>query len=489
MDLRPYQNNDLDKVRSAMKHHYRRVLLQASCGYGKTIVSAEIAKSAISKGKKVLFLDHRRDLTKQTEAKFESYGLGNETGVIMSGVESNLDRPIQIATVQTYSRRLELDDLEVNRWFHDADLVVSDEVHMFGAPTYKAVLETHSNAFHLGLSATPFRKGTPGYGLGNMFDILIHGEPMSKLIRDGYLLPPVHYSLERNEEKILRGDLLDNWARLAGDRQTIVFAKNVSQSKAIRDRFQYYGISVAHIDSHTKDEDREIIYNGFNSGEIQVLTNCNIATEGSDFPCCSCVVIAKNVSSLPRYLQMGGRPARPFKDQKDYLVLDHSGCVERFGRIDDEYEWTLDTKVIAVKNKTVKKERKAITCEKCSHIFYYKEKCPMCFTPVTIKNQFIETTDEDLVLVGNNRKKKISTDELRRWHGMFKTWWSEQNERRAKQGKYLFKPGWVAYKFKDKFGVWPNKYPSDPIMYDDGFINYMVHLNIKYAKSKRKQGS
>jgi len=352
---------------------------------------------------------------------------------------------------------------------------------MFGAPTYKEILDIHKNAYLLGLSATPYRRGT-GFGLGNMFDCIVQGEQMRNLIDAGYLLPPIHYSAEGDcSEKSLRGNVLENWAKLANDRSTIIFTSTVRQSKGYVEQFQRYGISIAHIDAYTSDEDRETIYSGFNSGEIQVLTNCNVATEGSDLPIASAVVIAKNVSYLPRYLQMSGRGARIYPGQKDYLILDHSDCVKKFGLADDVYEWTLDSRVVAAKNKTNEKERKPVTCEACSHLFYYQPKCPMCMTPVVIKNQFAKTTDEDLVIVGKSKKRKVHTDELIKWFGMFFHY--------GKYTKKFDKPfGWAVHKWADKYKIpFDMKYKSDPIEPDEGFLNYMVHLNIRYHKFKKKQ--
>ncbi|MFZ1986829.1 MAG: DEAD/DEAH box helicase family protein, partial [Desulfatitalea sp.] len=99
--LRPYQEAGKQEIRRAMAYGKKNVLLQASCGAGKTIISADIVKSAIEKGSKVLFLVNRRDLVKQTVDKYTQYGLGEYLGVIMAGEQSALDRPVQIASLQT----------------------------------------------------------------------------------------------------------------------------------------------------------------------------------------------------------------------------------------------------------------------------------------------------------------------------------------------------------------------------------------------------
>ncbi|KKS35459.1 MAG: DNA/RNA helicase, superfamily II [Parcubacteria group bacterium GW2011_GWE2_42_14] len=125
-ELREYQKAAVENLRQALTRN-KHVILQASCGAGKTVISADIASRAIEKGKRVLFLVNRRDLVTQTVEKYEQYGLGDEVGIILAGKEPSLGKPIQCASLQTYGRRLKLDDIEVNRWFHNADLVLYDE--------------------------------------------------------------------------------------------------------------------------------------------------------------------------------------------------------------------------------------------------------------------------------------------------------------------------------------------------------------------------
>ena len=497
MELRNYQSGAIDKLRSCMAGGKRRIILQASCGAGKTIISAEIVNKAIEKGKKVLFLVNRRDLIKQTVDKYTEYGLGDEIGIIMAGEEPSLNKPIQCASLQTYTRRLKLQELEWNMWFHNADLIIYDECHSSNAPTYKAILEHYKDKYIIGLSATPL--GAAGTGLGTTFQEIVQCVPTSELIEQGFLVPPVHYAPstpdltgigivagdynkkqlgERVNKPKLVGDIYENWARLAGDRSTIIFATNVKHSIAIKQEFEKYGASIAHIDAHTCDEDREDIYKGFERGDIQVLTNVGVCCEGSDLPIASAVVIAKPTLQVGRWIQMGGRGARPYDGKDDFLILDHAGCIERHGLIDDEVEWSLDAKKPAAKKKVVrKKEKTLLTCEECSFVFSGK-RCPQCGADVKEWGKKIEAAEAELEEVGKTRTKPATMDDKRRFYGML------EHYRRSKG----YKEGWTSHKYKEKFSCWPKGLkevgPTEP---DIGFYNWIKYLNIKAAKKREAE--
>lgn len=495
MILRQYQIESISALRESMKRN-KHLILQASCGAGKTIISAEIAKLAIEKGKKVLFLVNRRDLVKQTVEKYKQYGMEDYTGIILAGEDPSLGKPIQCASLQTYGRRLKLADLEINKWFHDADLIIYDECHSSNAYTYKKILELYQDKYVIGLSATPM--GAGGRGLGENFDSIVECVSMNKLIELGFLVPAIHYAPskpdlgnvpklgndysvkvlgDRVDKPKLVGDIVDNWFKLAYDRKTIIFATNVKHSKHIRDSFLNRGVKIAHIDAHTNDEDRQSVYNDFENGDLQILTNVGVACEGSDLPIADCVCIARPTLLVTRWLQMAGRGARPYPGKKDYLLLDFAGCIDRHGLVDDEVTWSLDPgKPAAQPKKPRKKEKTIITCEMCSAAFTGR-RCPQCGNEVKDYGKKIECVDADLVEVGNAKKPKATMTEKKEFFAMLE--W-----KRREKG---YKPGWAAWKYKEKFGVFPRNigYVA-PKLPDLKFENWYRYINIKNAKRREK---
>lgn len=494
MELRKYQTESVDNLRNALAKN-KHVILQAACGAGKTIISAEIASKAIGKGSKVLFLVNRRDLISQTRDKYEQFGLGDEIGIIMAGEDHCLGKPIQLASLQTYTRRIQLDNEECKRWFHDADLVIYDEVHSANAPTYKKIIEMYADKYVIGLSATPM--GAGGTGLGDFFGEIIQCVPTSELIKDGFLVPAIHYAPskpdlsgikmtagdynkkqlgERVDKPKLVGDLLENWLKIAHDRKTLVFATNVKHSKHIRDEFTDHGILIAHIDAHTKDEDRRNIYDSFENGDLQVITNVGVACEGSDLPIASCVCIARPTKVLSRWVQMAGRGARPYPGKTEYLLLDFAGCIDEHGYVDDEIDWSLDAKKPAAKKKNPrKKEKHIMTCEMCSRTFTGK-RCPECGHEIRDYGKKIEALDAELVKVDKKKEPTLSTHDKQRWFAMF----MYEQRRLGKSDK------WLLAQYKSKTGVWPRNMDNiAPIEPTKDVKNWLTYQRIKWIKGQK----
>lgn len=490
MELRPYQTDAIERLKAEMRNGSRNVILQAPCGAGKTIIAAEIVSLALEKGSRVLFLQNRRDLVRQTVAKLEAYGLGDEVSIIMAGEDSLLGRPVQVASIQTFGRRIQ----QGEEWNIDAQLVIFDECHSTVAPTYKRIVDGYTDqARVIGLTATPCR--SDGRGLGAIYDKIVPCIGIDELISLGFLVPMKHFGPSTPDLSKIRitagdynkkdlgevmdkpklvGEVYDNWMEIADNRQTIIFAVNVKHSKHIRDLFNNRGIPTEHIDAHTKDEDRAGIYDRFESGETKVLTNVGICTEGSDFPFVECIVIARPTKSYGRYIQMAGRGLRPFEGKRDCILLDHSGCIDMHGFVDEPMTWGLSDKEKAWKKEKKKREKRSMTCEMCSFVFT-GPKCPECGHEIKDYGKKIEALEADLEEKRRGDKKIYSAEEKRIFAGMLE-WYREEKG---------YKFGWLSHKYKAKFGHFPrgNKY-MEAIEPDKKFMNWIKYQNIKWAKSK-----
>ncbi len=103
IELRPYQHHAIENLRRAIASGHKRVLLQAATGAGKTIIASEMIRLAIQKGKRALFVAHRKEIITQTSGKLDAFGI--EHGIVMakhsrrnthprsSGKYSNLNPP------------------------------------------------------------------------------------------------------------------------------------------------------------------------------------------------------------------------------------------------------------------------------------------------------------------------------------------------------------------------------------------------------------
>jgi DNA repair protein RadD len=129
----------------------------------------------------------------------------------------------------------------------------------------------------------------------------------------------------------LVGDIVSHWHRLAERRKTVVFATSVAHSIHLCEEFAKSGVKVEHIDGKTPKDERDEILKRLSRGEIEVVTNCMVLTEGWDQPDVACCVLARPTKSMGLYRQMAGRIIRPAPGKNHALILDHAGAVFRSG--------------------------------------------------------------------------------------------------------------------------------------------------------------
>jgi superfamily II DNA or RNA helicase len=339
MQLRPYQQTAIHRVREAYRQRHRSVLVVMPTGTGKTVLFAEVAR--LAKGP-VLVLAHRQELVEQAREKIALW-CQDTVAVEMAG-RRDLTRPdgtrpkITVASIQTLQQRLSAVPRDAFK------IVVVDEAHHATADSYRAVLG-HFDAWLLGVTATPDRSDR--VPLGEVFSTVAFEYDMRTAIRDGYLCPIRSFLVQtkadfsrvrklagelstRDVELVLNQEL--HLAEIAtpilrerGGRPTIVFAASVAHAHALtRVMNEMAGRPdfAAALDGSSSFELRAPVLQRFRRGDIQVLVNCSLFTEGFDVPEIALVAIARPVLSRSFYAQMVGRGTRPAKGKQDLLVLD-----------------------------------------------------------------------------------------------------------------------------------------------------------------------
>lgn len=412
----------------------RKLILQATTGAGKTVMAASVIKSAVEKGKRVLFLAHSRELVHQCAAKLNSIGV--DCGVIMAGEPLEEWKSVQVASKDTlHARSVRRSKMELPK----ADILVLDEAHRSLAKSWVDLISRYPKAIVLGLTATPARGD--GSGLGQIYEEIVSTCSTEKLIADGYLVPSTVFApytpdlngvkqgcdgdydrgqLESRMDKAsITGDIIAHWKTLASDRPTLVFASGINHSMHIRDKFREAGVRAAHVDGTMPKEDRDEILRRFSSGDVQVLSSCDVLTEGVDLPLCSCVIIAKPTKSIVRHKQMLGRGMRPFEGKSDLLILDHAGNVTRpgLGFPDEDIEWTLDGKKKAnAKKASDKPPREPKVCKKCFCAYYSVGVCPNCgHRPEPKGRNKVTVRDGQLVEVKKGQKLETTPEGMQRY--------------------------------------------------------------------------
>jgi DNA repair protein RadD len=213
---------------------------------------------------------------------------------------------------------------------------------------------------------------------------------------------------ERMNTQKLVGDIVEHWFRLAERRRTVVFAVNVAHSVHLRDEFRRAGVLAEHLDGSTPVEERDSILKRLAAGEIEIVTNCLVLTEGWDSPDVSCIVLARPTKSLGLNRQMTGRGLRPAPGKTDCLVLDHAGAVFHHGFVHDPIVWTLreDQKAANPKHMArgvIAGMPKLTTCPECDAVRFDGKPCSICGWRPQPKAQDFETADGILGEVRRDR--------------------------------------------------------------------------------------
>ena len=350
IQLYPYQETIVQKVRQSYANGYRAPCVVAPCGAGKSIIIAEIARKTTKKGNRVLFLVHRRELIDQIKGTFE-----------FTGVDNSL---VEFGMVQTIVRKLDKID--------KPQLIITDENHHGLASSYRRIFDYFNDVPKLGFTATPVRLN--GKGLGDINDILIEEVDASWLIDNEYLSPYKYYApkliddekLKLNSmrefssasmdnamsDKKIHGDAIKHYKSLAGGEQAIAYCHNVAASKHLAEEFNKQGISAAHLDGATPKKIRDSIIQQFRDREIKIISNCDIIGEGFDVPDCSTVIMLRPTESLSLFIQQSMRGMR-YRPGKTSIIIDHVDNVRRHGFPDMERSWDLEGKKKSKQENTV----------------------------------------------------------------------------------------------------------------------------------------
>lgn len=384
LTLRPYQLDALAAIRLSPS---LRQLVGIPTGGGKTVIFSHLTEERLALGR-VLILVHRDELVRQTYAKCIETGLKN-VGIIQAS-RNDISYQVVVASVQSLARSVRQMQYLA---FGQAETLIIDEAHHSVAPTYMSIIENCLSPTGLlaGFTATPDRKDagagrwhTGAKSLGRVFDHLAYYRPIDDMIAEGWLADvtpaTVTTSLKLSKKsgdwsdaelakaftQQTEQDIVVAWENAMinhGKRPTIVFVPTVNTAVELADQFATYGHSVEYVTGKTPSEQRQEIYRKLRAGEIEVLVNCMVLTEGFDEPCISCVVVARPTKSRALFTQMVGRGLRLFPGKTDCLVMsvvDHDLNLSpvRLQQILDDEGWKDNQKLSERKKEQAEKEAK-----------------------------------------------------------------------------------------------------------------------------------
>jgi superfamily II DNA or RNA helicase len=491
----------INQCRQKLAAGVSKICLVAPTGSGKTVIAAEIIRSAVAKGKRVLVLAHTREIIKQTSLKLNAAGIAH--GIIMATDTVRPYEPVQVASVQTYwSRVMRTRRMEPP----PADLVIVDECHHIRARTWLKIIDSYPGVALIRLTATPCR--SDGRGLGSSFDVLVECPQVADLIAGKYLVgtrtyAPAEIDLRgvrtqtgdyvvsdlaaRVDTDPLVGDIISHWFKHAAGLKTIVFAVNVAHSRHITTEFLKAGVTAEHLDGSTPKTVRDAILARLGAGDTQVIVNCKVLTEGFDLPDVGCLVLARPTKQQGLYRQMVGRGLRPAPGKTSLVVLDHAGAIYRHGCVEDPIAWTLEPDKRSanrvhtgrwVRDTDGSYQSRFVDCNACGAKRMSGEACVHCGNYPTRAAEVIVFQDGDLSLydrrTGRTRQTTDPEEQLR-WHAQLTCIALQRG----------YKRGWAVHKFKQKFGHWPPRIRPTPVEPSREVLAWERSQTIAWAKSKR----
>jgi superfamily II DNA or RNA helicase len=331
-----YQHKAVSDTRAAFLNH-RRVILTMPTGSGKTYTAATMVKAAAEKGRSLMWVAHRNELLDQARSSL-----------------ANVGAPPEICTsIQKWNRS----GGRIKR----PDFIVIDEAHLSIAETYKKLIQAYPKAYVLGLTATPYR--LDAQGLGEIYDTIVEGPATQHLIDIGRLAPPMYRVPSQlnfaelrkagrdfdprqmaamwDKAKVFAG-VVRNFTQMCPEAKAIAFSSSVEQSQKLVNEFAAAGYIAAHVDAETPPKERARLLDLFRKGQIQILCNVALFTEGYDLPDIQCVILNRATLSRALYMQMVGRGGRSAPGKTGFWVLDFGGNVLRHGRWESPVEFNLD---------------------------------------------------------------------------------------------------------------------------------------------------
>jgi ATP-dependent helicase IRC3 len=108
----------------------------------------------------------------------------------------------------------------------------------------------------------------------------------------------------------------------AEGRKGITFCANVAHAQAMAEAYRSVGVAAVAVYGAMPDTERKRVLAAFSKGEIKMLTNCNVLTEGFDEPDVQCIIHARPTKSSLLYIQMTGRGLRVHPGKENCIIID-----------------------------------------------------------------------------------------------------------------------------------------------------------------------
>ncbi len=399
IQLRDYQQRLFEKTKQAFANGYHRPLVVAPCGAGKSYIFAKMAEKTAGE---VLVLTHRRELKQQHET------LLRNTGILNARVEMVL------------TEKNHLEEHSPPR------LIILDEAHLSRSNSWVKVIE-HYKSPCVGFTATPCR--LDGKPLGDIYDTLIEDVSVRELIANKRLAPYEYYApttvntdgvrsmagdfviseLEKIMcEKAIYGDVISAYNLLAMGERTIAYCVSVKHAQAMADEFRAAGITAEAVSNQTPPAKRRNIMQAFREGEITVLCNVGIISEGVSIDEVSCCLLLRPTESHALYWQQAMRCMR-YLPGKTAKIIDCVGNYTRNPMPNEDVRWSLTESQKRKARFTEEGNFLVRVCPNCFMTFRTAPICPYCGTKYPLHPKEIQKKKEiELKMITDEEADKIA---------------------------------------------------------------------------------
>lgn len=316
---RPYQVSCKQAVKKNYDQNITRQLIVAATGVGKRMMAVDLMQHF----NRSLFIAHREELIIQAYNEINTY-FPMHVGIV-KGPAFEIDKRIVVGSVQTLKNRLDKMNPD---WFQ---LVIIDESHHYMADTYLKVARHWKPKLLTGWTATP--KRLDGLSLSNIFEKIVYQYDIRSGILDGYLSTIEAYQITTSTDisgvKKTAGDfnqrqlsevvdsesrnnlIVKKYRQYSDGRQTIAYCVDMDHAYNLRNAFRKEGIyAEAVVSDSERCPNRTELVSKFRAGDIPVITNVEILTEGFDYADIGSIIMARPTHSETLYIQCIGRGTR-----------------------------------------------------------------------------------------------------------------------------------------------------------------------------------
>ena len=345
----------IEQISATLSHYgvpHGRIV-SGSPGNGELVqvASIQLIQWRVESGELRVLADEEASLIENGKLKVESDAVGNDT---VNPRQNHISKKLKVES-----------DAIRGLGLQKPGLLVIDEAHHSPAKSYRRLWELFPDAYKLGMTATPCRLSRGGFTA--LFETLLTSWPVSRFIEEGRLALFDYLSIRPESEAQHRVDSLSkrgvdgdyslkemgavmdcpeaieqlyrSYKEFVEGKKGIIYAINRSHSRHIRDYFQSHGVRIVAIDSRTPSSERREYVERYARGEIDVMVNVDIFSEGFDCPAVEFIQLARPTLSLSKYLQQVGRGLRVHPAKVRTVILDQVGLYRQFGLPTEPRDW------------------------------------------------------------------------------------------------------------------------------------------------------